>query len=80
MKNLIKKLFEFFNYRIINKKKVDRFNLENTLDFLIRKIDTKKFIFFDVGDQAKNIQVVSKNFSKELLLDLIYTCNKYFKF
>ena len=49
MKNLIKKLFEFFNYRIINKKKVDRFNLENTLAFLIKKIDTKKFIFFDIG-------------------------------
>ena len=42
--------------------------------------DNYSFFGIDVGDQNKNIQVVSKNISKELQLDLIYTCNKYFKF
>ncbi len=65
MINLIKKLFEFFNYRIINKKKADRFNLENTLAFLIRKIDTKKFIFFDVGADVGTFSIFFEKILKK---------------
>ena len=61
MKKIIKKFFKYFNYRIVNDNYTKRFNLENTLDFLLKKIDSKKFIFFDVGADVGNFSVFFEN-------------------
>ena len=50
MKSLLKKIISYSGYSIINSKERDKYNLENTFDYLIKKINKdQKFIIFDVG-------------------------------